>query len=221
MQFLSAVCRLLTRHPEAANEPVIYPPNLPYARPLVAEQPRPLLLKDVTRGATSWLLRALGTGPVPHLVWVGMNDRDSFTVWTDSPNAFSSPEGRIPQPPVAPLQLQTQAYDALCSLAQCAASLPELQMDPDQLLTEDQHRPRRTVLDRFVIEGKHGPQIAAAVETRNGRLTPVTSRTVSVGFALESSLLDGPVCGELRESLVRQLFSAEMSSPFGIVGRGP
>ena len=218
VQFLSAVCRLVTRHPEAANEPVTYPPNLPYARPLVAEQPRPLLLKDVTRAATSWLLRALSTGPVPHLVWVGMNDRDSFTVWTDSPNAFSSPEGRLPRPPVAPLQLQTQAYDALCGLAQSADSLPELQMDPDELLTEAHHL-RRTVLDGFVIEGKHGLQVAAAAETRNGRLAPVASRTVSMGFALASSLLDGPACGDLRESLVRQIFSAEMSSPFGTVGR--
>ena len=218
VQFLSAVCRLLTRHPEAANEPVTYPPNLPYGRPLVAEQSRPPLLKDVTRAAASWLHRALSTGPIPHLVWVGMNDRDSFTVWTDSPNAFSSPEGQLPQPPVAPLQLQTEAYDALCSLAQFADSLPELQMDPDELLTEALHV-RRTVLDGFVIDGKYGPQVAAAAEARNGRLTPVASRTVSMGFALASSLLDGPACGELRESLVRQLFSAEMSSPFGTVGR--
>jgi glycogen debranching enzyme len=147
-----------------------------------------------------------------------MNDRDSFTVWTDSPNAFSSPEGRLARPPVAPLQLQAQAYDTLCSLARCADSLPELRMDPGELRTEAQHV-RRTVLDGFVIEGKHEPQVAAAAEFRSGRLTPVTSRTINVGFVLVSNLLDGPACGELRESVVRQLFSDEMSSPFGIVGR--
>jgi glycogen debranching enzyme len=216
VQFLSAVCRLLIRHPETANEPVTYPPDLPYGRLLAADQPP--LLKDVTRAATSWLLRTLSTGPIPHLVWVGMNDRDSFTVWTDSPNAFSSPGGRLPQPPVAPLQLQTQAYDALCGLAERADSLPELRMNPEELLTEA-HHVRRATLDGFVLEGKHGPQVAAAAEIRNGRLTPVASRTVSMGFALASSLLDSAACGDLRESLVRQLFSAEMSSPFGIVGR--
>lgn len=218
VQFLAALCRLLTRRPEAAIEPVRRPSDLADTYPQATGQPRPLLLKDVTHAAAGWLLRMLRTGPVPHLVWAGMNDRDSFTVWTDSPNAFSSPEGRLARPPVAPLQLEAQAYDALCSLAHCAGSLPELQMDPDVLLTEAQHV-RQTVLDSFVIEGKHGRQVAAAAESRNGRLIPLASRTVNVGFALVSSLLDGLVCGELRESLVRQLFSTEMSSPFGIVGR--
>jgi glycogen debranching enzyme len=219
VQFLSALCRLLIRRPEAAIEPVRRPPPVfvdTYQQ--VAEQRRPRLLKDVTYAATGWLLRALRTGPVPHLVWVGMNDKDSFTVWTDSPNAFSSPEGQLARPPVAPVQLQAQAYDALCCLAHCAGSLPELQLDPDELLTEAQ-LVRQTVLDRFVIEAMHGLQVAAAAEIRDGRLVPVASRTVNVGFVLVSSLLDGAACGELRESLVRQLFSAEMSSPFGIVGR--
>jgi hypothetical protein len=218
VQFLSALCRLLTRRPAAAMEPVRRPPDWADTYLQAARQPRPQLLKDVANAATGWLLWKLRAGPVPHLVWVGMNDRDSFTVWTDSPNAFSSPEGRLPLPPVAPLQLQAQAYDALRSLASCADSLPELQLDPVELLTEAQ-RVRQTVLGRFVIDGKHGLQVTAATETRNGRLTPVASRTVSVGFALASSLLDGPACRELRESLVRQLFSPEMSSPFGIVGR--
>jgi glycogen debranching enzyme len=217
VQFLSALCRLLTRHPEAAINPVRRPGSPANAHLPVAEQPRPLL-KHVTRAAAGWLLRALRTGPVPHLVWVGMNDRDSFTIWTDSPNAFSSPEGRLARPPVAPLQLQAQAYDALCSLAQCAASVPELRLDPDELLAEAQQL-RRAVLDSLVIESKHGLQVAAAAESRNGRLVPLASRTVSVGFALVSGLLDGPALGELREALVRQLFSSEMSSAFGIVGR--
>ena len=217
VQFLSALCRLLTRRPEAAIEPVRHPPDFGDTYPQAADQPRPPL-KDVARAATGWLLRALRTGPVPHLVWVGMNDRDSFTVWTDSPNAFSSPEGRLARPPVAPVQLQAQAYDALCSLAYCAGSLPELQLDPDKLLTEAQ-QVRQTVVDRFVIEGRHGLQIASAAEIRNGRLTSLASRTVNVGFALVSSLLDGPAYDGIRESLVRQLFSTEMSSLFGIVGR--
>jgi glycogen debranching enzyme len=218
VQFLAALCRLLTRRPEAVNEPVMLPPSLAYAHPLVAVQPRLLLLKDVARAAADWLRQALRSGPVPHLIWAGMNDRDSFTVWTDSPNAFSSPAGRLARPPVAPLQLQAQAYDALCSLAYCADSLSELQMDPDKLLAEA-HHVRQTILDRLVIEGKHGLQVAAAAEIRNGQLMPLASRTVGTGFALVSSLLDGPECEELRESLVRQLFAAEMSSPFGIVGR--
>jgi glycogen debranching enzyme len=219
IQFLSALCRLLNRRPAAAIEPVRRPPpDLADTYPKIAGQRRPRLLKDVAHAATGWLLRALRTGPVPHLVWVGMNDKDSFTVWTDSPNAFSSPDGRLARPPVAPVQLQAQAYDALCSLAHCADSLPELRLDPDELLSEAQHV-RQTVLDRFVTETNHGLKVAAAAEIRDERLVPLASRTVNVGFALVSGLLDGPACGELRESLVRQLFSAEMSSPFGIVGR--
>ena len=218
VQFLSALCRLLTRRPEETAKPIRGLASPANAHLPVAEQPGPLSLKDVTRGAAGWLLRALRTGPVPHLVWVGMNDRDSFTVWTDSPNAFSSPEGRLAQPPVAPLQLQAQAYDALCSLAQCADSLPELHLDPEELLAEAQQL-RRAILDSLVLESKHGLQVAAAAEGRNGRLMPLASRTVSVGFALVSGLLDGPALGELREALVRQLFSSEMSSAFGIVGR--
>jgi glycogen debranching enzyme len=217
VQFLSALCRLLTRHPAAVNEPVMLPPSLAYIHPLLAEQPR-TQLKDVARAAAAWLRKALRAGPVPHLIWAGMNDRDSFTVWTDSPNAFSSPTGRLARPPVAPLQLQAQAYDALCSLAYCADSLSELQMDPDELLGEA-HLVRWTILDRLVFEGRYGFQVAAAAEIRDGQLMPLSSRTVSAGFALVSSLLDGPECEVLRESLVRQLFAADMSSPFGVVGR--
>lgn len=218
VQFISALCRLLARRPEAATEPVSRPASPANAHLPVTQPPRPLSLQGVTRAAAGWLLRALRTGPVPHLVWVGMNDRDSFTVWTDSPNAFSSPEGRLARPPVAPLQLQAQAYDALCSLAQRAASLPELRLDPDELLAEAQQL-RGATLDSFIIESKQGLQVAAAAVCRNGRLVPLASRTVSVGFAFVSGLLDGPATGELREALVRQLFSAEMSSAFGLAGR--
>jgi glycogen debranching enzyme len=217
VQFISALCRVLTRHPEAVDEPIMCPPSPAYAHPPVAGQRRPLL-RDVTRAATGWLQQALRAGPVPHLIWAGMNDRDSFTVWTDSPNAFSSPTGRLAWPPVAPVQLQAQAYDALRDLAQCAGSLPVLQMDPQELLEEAQ-RVRQIVLDRLVIDGEHGLQLAAAAESRDGQLIPVASCTVNMGFGLASGLLDGAECGALRESLVRQLFSPAMSSRFGIVGR--
>ena len=93
VQFISALCRVLTRHPEAADEPVMRPASPAYAHLPVAGQRLPLL-GDVARAAAGWLQRALRAGPLPHLIWAGMNDRDSFTVWTDSPNAFSSPAGQ-------------------------------------------------------------------------------------------------------------------------------
>ena len=217
VQFISALCRVLTRHPAAADEPVLPPHSPPHPDPPGAG-PRRLLLRDVTRAAAGWLRQALHAGPVPHLIWAGMNDRDSFTVWTDSPNAFSTPAGRLPGPPVAPVQLQAQAYDALCGLAQCAARCPVCSW----ILRSCWQRPGLCAgqcWDRLVLDGEDGPQLAAAAEIRDGQLTPVASRTVNMGFALASGLLDGAVCGALRESLVRQLFSAEMSSRFGITGR--
>ncbi len=218
VQFLSAMCRLFTRHPATISEPVRTMQNQADLGLPRAMNREPLYLSDVAKRATGWLRHALYIGPVPHLLWVGMNDRDSFTVWTDSPNAFSSPTGRLPSPPVAPIQLQAQVYETLLSLARCSATLPELRIDPDMLLTEA-YDVRQTVLDRLVIESEYGLRIAAAGEIVNGKLSPLASRVVSSGFILTSGLLDGAVHRDVREALVRQLFSPEMSSAFGIVGR--
>jgi glycogen debranching enzyme len=223
VQFLSALCRLLQRHPNAISEPVLIPPGQPGAGRPIERAGRPLRLSQVAVNAARWLQRGLRAGPVQHLLWVGMNDRDSFTVWTDSPNAFSSPSGRLPNPPVAPVQLQAQVYEALTGLADAAERLPELHLDGADLLAEAEHV-RQAMLEAFFVEDERGVFLAAAVESARagstaGRPRPVASRTVNAGFALTSGLLDTEAHRGLREAVVRQLFCPSMSSVFGIVGR--
>lgn len=224
VQFVAALCRLLRRRPDAVGEPVRIPHGWPGAGQTVVRAGQPLLLGQVLVAAMQWLRRKLQVGPVPHLVWVGMNDRDSFTVWTDSPNAFSSSDGRLPRPPVAPVQLQAQAYEALIGLAETAELVPELHRHTEELrdtddLRAEAERVRRSVLDTFPVDDERGVFLAAAVESRGTRLHPIDSRTVNAGFVLSSGLLDGDVHEDLREAVVSQLFSTAMSSPFGIVGR--
>jgi glycogen debranching enzyme len=218
VQFLSALCRLLFRHPAAAGEPVRIPPRWPGAGEPITRASGPLRLTEVAGEATRWLLRGLHVGPVPHLLWAGMNDRDSFTVWTDSPNGFSSPHVRLPRPPVVPVQLQAQAYEVLTGLADAAEYLPELHLDAVDLRVEAEQI-RQVVLDAFCVDDERGLFLAAAVENVAGHLRPLTSRTINAGFVLTSGLLDGQAHRGLREAVVRQLFSASMSSAFGIIGR--
>ena len=101
--FLSAACRVIDRDADALNWQI--------------RQGR--RLRDAMAAAGQWLLGELRQD----LLWAYLNLKDSYTVWTDSPNAFHHADGTLASPPVAPVQLQAEAHDALCGLARHATAL--------------------------------------------------------------------------------------------------
>jgi hypothetical protein len=219
VQFLSAACRVLERAPEVANQHVVFPTDHVQAGNLVKRQGSPLTIGRATVEAARWLLHELAHDAGQPLLWVPLNRRDSFTIWTDSPNAFHYRDGTLAAPPVAPVQLQAQVYDALRALSSLARRIPELFLSIDELnaLAE---RVKRTLLDDFVASDDRGMFLVNGVaRDKSGSLSPLAVRTVNIGLVLDSGVLEGEDLRWLREACVRQLFSPELLSPFGIAGR--
>jgi len=218
VQFIAAAGRVLTKGLVPVDDVVClpkasgWPASIPWPH-----EGRGRTLGDAVVAASEWLCQSLDRRPESGLLWAGLNDRDSFTVWTDSPNAFATPAGRIPRPPIAPLQLQGQAYDALLALASLSARFPELRLDGADM-TQRADRLKARVLQHFVVEGCE-PWLAAAAERLGGRTLPMASMTVSGACVLASGLLDEDRDASLRMGIVRRIFAPSMSSFFGLVGR--
>jgi glycogen debranching enzyme len=219
VQFLLATCRVIGRDLAVADEIVLHPPEQEPAGEPIWRDDRELRVAEVVHDAAAWLLRALSDQSIPGLLWVPLNDADSFTVWTDSPNWFSHRGGRLARPPVAPVQLQAQAYDALIALVELADVLPSLRLDPAALRSSAE-AVRQRFFDFFPITDDRGTFLASGLERTAAGTVPIAARTVSMGFVLDSALVRATAApDDLELALVRQLFGPDMLSPFGIVGR--
>ena len=153
------------------------------------------------------------------MLWVPMNRKDSFTVWTDSPNAFHWREGQLAPPPVAPVQLQAQAYDALTAIAELPLDKSDAIRTPASLLSMAAQL-RKTILQLFLVSDDRGEFFANGVALdRNNELSALDVRTVNMGFLLDSTLLNGSEYLPYREAITEQVLSPQMISPFGVVGR--
>jgi glycogen debranching enzyme len=217
--FLLAACRVVDRDPAALDATVYYPSDHAEAGRAAVRGERLLTLGRVIRDAAVWLLHQLDRPAAHGLLWAGLNRKDSFTVWTDSPNSFHHRDGQLARPPIAPVQLQAEVYDSLVALSQLVTRRPEVDLDAGPVLARTR-RIRDQLLTNFVVDGKSGPYLANGLAIGySGRLKPLAVRTIGMGMALDSGVLAGEDTRPLRDSLVRHLFSAEMSSPFGIVGR--
>jgi glycogen debranching enzyme len=187
--FASAACRVIDRDPGALGWPVTGRRTL----------------GDAVAAAGRWLLGELRQD----LLWVYLNRKDSYTVWTDSPNAFHHADGTLAGPPVAPVQLQAEVYDALCGLARHAAVLQL----PRDILNECALRVRGRLCSAFVVDHPRGPYLAAALSATG---EPLAVRTVGMGMALDSAALEG---NDIVRRVADHLFSPEMLTPFGVAGR--
>ncbi len=218
VQFQLAACRVIRREPRLFHAAI--PPPLDRAE-VGQDGPwsqRTRTLGESVLAAGAWLIQELEHGPMHGLMWAGLNRKDSFTVWTDSPNAFHHADGQLTSVPVAPVQLQGQAYDALLSLADVCAALGQTDPSPAALRAWAGFV-RSQVLAHFVVSDGRGTFLASGLDGGVRPALPLAVRTVNMGFLLDSGLLDGLDASELRNSLVEQLFSPEMLSPFGLVGR--
>ncbi len=217
--FLIACAHAVARDPALLDEEVVYPLGHPQDGTTARRNGAVLTIRAVIREAAGWLRRELARQPHQGLLWCWLNRKDSYTIWTDSPNSFDFGDGVIPRPPVAPIQLQTEVHDAAMGVAALAAADPALRLDAG-LFTELAAQVRRLVLDSAVVDHPLGPYLASGlVASPRGRLLPLDVRTVGMGMALDSELLAGADTAGLRESLVNHLASQDMASPFGLVGR--
>lgn len=187
--FLSAACRVIERDADALDWPIAGSRTL----------------RDAIKAAASWLLKELRQD----LLWVQLNLKDSYTVWTDSPNAFHYADGTLASPPVAPVQLQAEVHDALRALTKHAAALGL----PGDTLDGHAERIRTCLRTAFIVDHPRGPFLAAALSNRG---EPLGVRTVGMGMALDSSAFDGH---DVVRSVADHLFSAGMLTPFGVMGR--
>ena len=207
------------RRPALLDDEVVYPPGHPRAGTQACREGAVLTIRTVIREAALWLRRELARLPMPGLLWCGLNRKDSYTFWMDSPNSFHFRNGVIPCPPVAPTQLQAEVYDAAMGVAKLATADPALRLDA-AMFTGLAARVRGLVLDCAVVDHPLGPYLAAGLVTDpEGRLQALDIRTVGMGMALDSELLAGADAAGLRESLLAHLTSQDMTSPFGLVGR--
>ncbi len=219
-QFILAACRALGRDSGLRDQCVVYPDDHARAGEIVVQDGRPVTLEHSVREATRWLLRNVRRPDAHSLLWAGMNRRDSFTVWTDSPNAFYHRDGRLPSPRVAPLSLQALAYDALLAAARLSDETSRARRSA-VMLREQARELKASVLRLYTIEDERGLFLANAVDRApaGGPLRPMAVRAVDMGFALDSTMLEDPSDAGLVESLVGHLMGAEMLTPLGICGR--
>jgi glycogen debranching enzyme len=187
--FITAAARVIDRNPDALSWPVT----------------EGRTLRDAVAAAGRWLLGELRRD----LLWVHLNRKDSYTVWTDSPNAFHHADGTLASPPVAPVQLQAEVHDALCGLVRHASAL-EL---PAARLNECARRIRECLRTAFIAHHPRGRFLAMALSAAG---EPLAVRGIGMGMALDSAALDG---ADIIGHVVEHLFSPQMLTPFGIAGR--
>jgi hypothetical protein len=217
--FLIACAAAVARDPGLADEEVAYPAGHPRAGARAHRDGTVLTIRAVIRAAALWLRRELRRPPVPGLLWCWLNRADAYTVWTDSPNFFHFGNGVIPHPPVAPIQLQAEVYDAATGVAALAAADPALRLEAGEFAALAA-RVRGLILSQAVAWHPLGPYLAAGlVADPAGRLRALDIRTAGMGMALDSGLLACPDAAGLRQSVLAHLASPAMASPFGVVGK--
>jgi glycogen debranching enzyme len=148
-----------------------------------------------------------------------MNRRDSFTVWTDSPNAFYHRDGRLPGAHVAPISLQALVYDALLAMAQLREQTTRSRRSATTL-RKQADAVKASVLRHYVVADERGIFLANGVDRGpGGNPKPMAVRAIDMGFALDSNLLGEPSDARLVAGLAQHLTGADMLTPVGIAGK--
>jgi glycogen debranching enzyme len=148
-----------------------------------------------------------------------MNRRDSFTVWTDSPNSFYHRNGRLPGPQVAPISLQALVYDSLVAMARHREETSRSRRSASALRRQAD-AVKASVLRHYVVTDQRGTFLANGVDRgTGGAVKPMAVRAIDMGFALDSELLAHPSDARLVSDLVQHLVGPDMLTPVGIAGK--
>jgi glycogen debranching enzyme len=133
--------------------------------------------------------------------------------WKDSWDAYSCADGKIATPPIASVEVQALAFDA----ARAAARLlrdqaPELAAR----LQAAASRVRDAVLDILWLNHSGYFALGAHRLRAHGGYQPLSVASSNMGHLLDSDLLAGAECVEIRRRTVEKLFTPELLCAGGI-----
>jgi glycogen debranching enzyme len=196
--FIRAAVRAIERQPEFAATPI---PG------------RDATVRDSLEAAVAWLLRRLATDDLGLLSHRRANPHGlENQVWKDSWDSMSLADGTIcnHDAPVASVEAQALAYDALVEAAPHHATPPAL--------LEAAARLERAVETHFWVDDPEGGFYAIGVDRdpASGAPRPLETRASNMGWLLASRLLDRPGHAERRRRIVELLLSDEFLAEGGI-----
>jgi glycogen debranching enzyme len=200
--FVIAAIRLLRAEPDAGDR---------VAKRRDGSRPT---LNACVGDAVDWLCRRVDYDPDGLLTYQRINPCGiENQTWRDSWDSLSHADGTLAnfERPVAALDVQAAAYDALLTVARYRSDATA------NALRERADRIRTAVLNRFWTEHPSGGFFAAALDyTSTGTRRPLETRTSDMGHLLTSELLDGEGLQEYRNAVIRELFSPGMLCSYGV-----
>ncbi|OJY40625.1 hypothetical protein [Pseudonocardia sp. 73-21] len=174
---------------------------------------RPTLTACINE-SVAWLCGRIDSDSDGLLTYRRINPRGiENQTWRDSWDSLSHTDGTLCnlEQPVAALDVQAVAYDALLNAARHHGG------PTANALRERADRLRTAVLNRFWTEHGGDGFFAAALDyTPTGTRRQLQTRTSDMGHLLTSELLDGEGLQEYRDAIVRQLFSPGLLCSSGV-----
>lgn len=163
------------------------------------------VLEKNVQAAARWLLKKMSENPEGLLESRPLNPKGQNMIqsWKDSLDSHHHADGSLANfsAGIASIEVQGYVYDALlaCGLKTKAEKL------------------RAVILEKFWIEDEKGGYFALGSDRdASGKLRLLDVRTSNIGHLLTSQLLDGDDVQDIREKLVKTLFSEELLSKRGI-----
>jgi glycogen debranching enzyme len=181
---------------------------------------RRCMLVDSLISAIGWLCRRMDDDPDGLLTYRRINPRGiENQIWRDSWDSLSHADGGLVNHdrPVAALDVQALAYDALVAAARHLRTRSAEETRAAGALDERAQRVRNAVLERFWIEDGGIGFFAGALDfSPTGARRPLRTRISDMGHLLKSGVLHGKNIHEYRDAVVRQLFSPGLLCAAGI-----
>jgi glycogen debranching enzyme len=172
-------------------------------------------LRQSVRKAAEWLAAKLESSTAGFLETSAVHARGGLAnqTWKDSWDAYSTADGTIVMPPVASVEVQALAFDA----AQAASRLlrdmaPELAAR----LQVSASRVQGAVLNILWLDDSGHFALGARNAGPGVGYQPIAVAASNMGHLLDSGLLTGPECAEMRQRTVEKLFTPELLCAGGI-----
>ncbi len=177
------------------------------ALPYLNRDGRPVRIEDALRAAVGWIMRQLDASPLGLLEFCRRNPRGiPYQAWKDSGTSYLHADGSFADPaqPIASIEVQGYAYDALLA---AAGLLPDL-AEPCRELAD---RLRRSLLENlWMPEARY---FAMGLDRRG----QIESISTNAALLLKSTVFDG--LSDARpyvEGLVRTIYSPDFVTDVGV-----
>ena len=182
------------------------------AHPILNRDRRPVRVQDSLRAAVDWLIRQLERSDLGLLEFCRRNPRGiPYQAWKDSGTSYLHADGSLADydQPIASVEVQGYAYDALLAAAQL---LPDRAEQCRQLAS----RLRQSLLEGFWMP--RSSYFAMALDRDPaGRPRQVSSISTNAALLLASTVFDGAEDAQAYVSgLVRRMYSGDFVSEVGV-----